>query len=166
MLGLLVAAIGVFVALGADVAASRAGTSRIFAYVCSLMAGFGVILGTLLVMQLDSPWTIAIATTAYTSWWFAFLNLVQALESSLRVKLLADVRAEGGRVTLDFFEYRYNDTILLQLRLDRLRSHGAIVERAGRIYVTSPGLKLIAHFFRVLKRVLIGRTSEFESRRP
>lgn len=166
MLGLLVAILGVFVALAADVVASRLRAMRVVAYSCSFGAGFGVVLLALIVQMRDLSWaTAAITMLAYAAWWFAFLNLVQALESSLRVKLLTEVRAAGGRVPLSFFEDRYNDARLLTLRLDRLRAHGAIVERNGRFHVMSPGLKLLAHFFRALKIMLIGRTSEFQERR-
>lgn len=166
MVGLLVAALGVFVALAADVAASRLGATRIVAYSCSFVSGLGIVLVTLIVMPLERPWVIAaVAILAYVAWWFAFLNLVQALESSLRVKLLSEVRSAGGRVRLSFFEDRYSDASLLTLRLDRLRAHGSIVEQNGRLYVMSPGLKFLAHFFRGLKRMLIGRASEFEERR-
>jgi hypothetical protein len=166
MLGLLVASLGLFFALGTDVVASRSGASRIVVYMCSFVTGFATVLAALVMLPLESPWTAAaVAALAYAAWWFAFLNLVQALESSLRVKLLAEVRGAGGRVPLSFFEGRYNDARLLGLRLDRLRAHGAIVERNGRFYVISPGLKFLANFFRVLKRALIGRISEFEERR-
>lgn len=149
-------------ALVADVAASRAGASRVKAYAASLVAGLCATFGLLLLLPIQTAVaTFGIAFLAYGAWWFTFLNLVQSLESSLRVRLLGEVRAAGGRISLAMLEARYNDDTLLCLRLDRLRAHGSVTESAGRLRVASPGLKAIAGFFRFLKRTLLGRISEF-----
>jgi hypothetical protein len=162
MLALAAAAFGMFVALVADVLASRAGASRMASYGTSLGTGFSATLGLpLLLLSCASLATMSIAILAFGAWWFVFLNLAQALESSLRVRLLGEVRAAGGRLSRSALEARYSDASLLRLRLDRLRTHGAVVERDERLHVTSSGLKILAGFFRSLKKVLIGRTSEF-----
>lgn len=161
MLGLIAAGFGMAWALVGDVAASRLGAGRLASYGVSLVAGF---CATLLLMcflpRLAWP-TVVIALLAYGAWWFAFLNLVQSLESSLRVKILGAVRASGGRITRAALAEQYNDQRLLRLRLDRLRTSAAVTEHDGRLHVASPGLKAIAGFFRLLKKLLIGTTSEF-----
>lgn len=164
MLGLLVAALGLLMALAADVVASRAGASRVMAYATSLVIG----LCCTLVFSLLLPFRVSlvealIGLIAYGAWWFSFLNLVQALESSLRVRLLAEVRAAGGRISLAELTQRYDDATLLRMRLQRLRAGGAVVEQDGRLHVVSPGLRTIAGFFRFLKRILVGQSSEFEA---
>lgn len=162
VIGLIAATIGMFIALATDVIASRIGVARIVAYGASLATGF---LGTLLAAFVLVPAiridVFGVAALAYGAWWFAFLNLVQALASSLRVRLLQEVRAAGGRMSRAKLRQRYNDNTLLSLRLDRLLNHGAVVERDGRLYVASPGLKRLARFFRILKKTLTGRISEF-----
>lgn len=159
------AAIGMFVALAADVVVSRAGAARLTAYGTSLFAGlFAMLLATVLLPGGARFDTIGIAILSYGAWWFAFLNLVQALESSLRVRLLREVRTAGGRLRRSALEQRYNDAIVLGLRLDRLRKSGAVVESGGRLHVASAGLKTIAAFFRFLRLALMGRNSEFEDR--
>jgi hypothetical protein len=165
--GLVAAAIGMLVALAADIVASRAGAARLTAYGASLFAGlFAVLPATVLLpggVRFD---TIGIAVLSYGAWWFAFLNLAQALESSLRVRLLNEVRAAGGRMRRSALEQRYNDAILLSLRLDRLLKSGAVVESDGRLHVRSASLKTIAAFFRFLRLALMGRVSEFEAPAP
>ncbi len=161
MMGLLAAGFGMALALVGDVAASRLGAGRVASYGTSLLTGF---LATLLLVFLlpDAEWpTVVISLLAYGAWWFAFLNLVQSLESSLRVKILGAIRASGGQITRPVLATLYNDHRLLGLRLQRLRTSGAIVERDGRLHVMSPGLKAISGFFRILKMLLIGRPSEF-----
>jgi hypothetical protein len=152
----------VFVSLVGDVACSRAGVSRLTSYGVSLAIGFGATLALMLAL----PWRasiaeVSVAVLAYGAWWFVYINLVQALESSLRIRLLGEVRKAGGNMSRAALETQYNDALLLRLRLDRLRSCGAVVEREGRLHVASSGLKKLAGFFGVLKKVLIGRTSEF-----
>ncbi len=162
MTGLIAAALGLALALAGDVAASRLGAARVSAYATSLIVGFCATLAFALCLPSRSgAATIAVALLAYGAWWFSFLNLVQALESSLRVKLLGAVRAAGGRISRAGLAEHYNDGGLLRLRLDRLRASGTVRENDGRLLVVSPGLRAIAGFFRLLKKVLIGRTSEF-----
>ena len=147
-------------ALIADVLSSRLGASRLASYGTSLLAGLLATIGGALLLSKAGTST-GTAVIAYCAWWFVFLNLVQALESSLRVKLLGEIRAAGGRISSADLEARYNDTALLQLRLQRLIAGGAVERSNRRLRVVSPGLRAIARLFRVLKKVLIGRTSEF-----
>lgn len=162
MLGLVAAALGMLAALIADVLSSRLGASRLASYGTSLLAGLLATVGGALLLSRASPAaSTGTAVIAYGAWWFIFLNLVQALESSLRVKLLGEIRAAGGRISSADLEARYNDTALLQLRLQRLIAGGAVAQSNRHLRVVSPGLRAIAGLFRVLKKVLIGRTSEF-----
>jgi hypothetical protein len=160
VLGLAAAAFGLVLALCGDVAGSRAGLARVSAYGLSLLTGFAGVVAWLLLAK-ASLGTALTALFAYAAWWFAFLNLVQALESSLRARLLGEVRAAGGRMARATLEARYNDNGLLRLRLSRMQARGAVVERDGRLFVASSGLKAIAGLFRFLKLALLGRTSEF-----
>ena len=161
MLGLIAASFGMVFALVGDVVASRMGAGRVTSYGASLLAGFCATILLLLVLQGSDGPTAMIAMLAYGAWWFAFLNLVQSLESSLRVKILGAMRASGDRISLTELARQYNDRILLGLRLERLRASGAVSEIGGRLRVESRGLKAIASFFRVLKMLLVGKTSEF-----
>lgn len=163
MAGLFAAGIGLVCALLFDVFSSRAGLSRIASYGVSLAGGAIVSIVAAAVLGKGSPAAFAIALVAYGAWWFIALNLIQALESSLRVRLLREVMASGGRIPLARLETSYNDRSLLGLRLSRLRGAGAVIERDGCLFVVSPGLRAVAGFFRLLKKICIGRLSEFES---
>jgi hypothetical protein len=165
VLGLIAAALGTMAALIADVATARTGASRPFSYGVGFLVGLAASLALSLSLAGQADLGVAgIAVIAYGAWWFILLNLVQALDSSLRVRLLGEVRAAGGRIDRAALEARYNDDVLLRRRLDRLREHGAIVERDGKLCVFSPGLRLLAEVFRRLKLALLGRASEFEGR--
>src|SRR5436190_7110107 len=141
MLGLIAAGFGMAWALAGDVAASRLGARRLTSYGTSFIVGFcAMSLGLLFLPNAGWPTTV-IALLAYGAWWFAFLNLVQSLESSLRVKILGALQASGGRIIRSALAEQYNDHRLLGLRLQRLRASGAVIEQNGRLHVVSPGLK-------------------------
>jgi hypothetical protein len=163
MAGLFAAGAGIVFALLFDVLSSRAGLSRVASYGVSLAGGALMAIIAAAILGQGSAAAFAVAIVAYGAWWFIVLNLVQALESSLRVRLLREVMALGGRIPIAWLEARYNDRSLLGLRLGRLRDAGAIVERDGRLFVASRGLRAVAGFFRLLKKICIGRLSEFES---
>ena len=154
MAGLFAAGIGMIFALLFDILSSRAGLSRLASYGVGLAGGAVLSIAAVAILAKGSPAAIVVALLAYGAWWFIALNLIQALVSSLRVRL---------RIPITRLEARYNDHSLLGLRLSRLRGAGAIVERDGRLFVVSPGLRAVAGFFRLLKKICVGRISEFES---
>ena len=76
---------------------------------------------------------VGIAILLFCSWWFIFfLNFVQAMESSIRVNLLREMRAGGGSMSRAQLADRYNDARLVRLRLDRLRLGGGAIAVEGR----------------------------------
>jgi MFS family permease len=154
MTALLAACVGLLVAIVVDVLAGRAGLSRIAAYGISLLAG------AVVALALAPAWPLTVLAL-YAPWWFVFLNFTQGLESSLRIRLLREVQAEGGQIERAALLDRYNDASLLRLRLQRLLDGGAVLRHDGRLVVASAGLRAIARFFRLLKRLLLGRDSEF-----
>jgi hypothetical protein len=162
MAGLFAAAIGMFFALLIDILSSRAGLSRVASYATGLVGGAAFSIAATAILAKGSMAGTLIAVLAYGAWWFIALNLIQALESSLRVRLLREVMDAGGRIPIAELEVRYNDRSLLGLRLSRLRAAGAVIERSGRLFVASPGLRAVAAVFRLLKKACVGRTSEFE----
>ena len=158
MSGMIAASIG-------HILASRAGAGRIRGYGVSLLSGIVVmamLCGMTVSRRIIDVETAAISLLGFCSWWFIFfLNFVQAMESSIRVNLLREMRANGGSMSRVQLESRYSDMRLVQLRLERLVAGGAIAEREGRFTVTSPSSLRVARLFRLLKMVLLGRQSEF-----
>ena len=162
---MLISTSGMIAALIGHVFVSRAGAGRIQAYGLSLLAG--IVVTVLLCVLAASGGVIDAATAAivlllFCSWWFIFfLNFVQAMESSIRVNLLREMRTSGGSMSRAQLESRYNDARLVKLRLERLIAGGAVVESDGRLKVTSPASLRLARVFRLLKMMLLGKQSEF-----
>jgi hypothetical protein len=164
---LIAAALGIGGATAAHVEALRLGTTQVRAYVLSLTVGASVTLVSIgmfvYLLERTQIWSALIALALYGSWWFILLNFVQTSESSMRVRLLREFMAAGGALSREALAARYNDELVLRLRLDRMREAGAVVERGGRLFVASGQLRLLARFFRYLKIVMTGRRSEFDN---
>lgn len=161
----IIALFGLFFAVVSHVAALRAGLGALKAYAISLLAGVAVVNLAPLYYRGDGPfdWGIAIASLLlFGSWWFIFLNLVQATESSIRVRILSEVLAAGNSLNRATLSALYNDDLLVRIRLDRLMSIGAVTQKDGCLFVKSAQVYWLARFFRLLKIILIGRPSEFE----
>lgn len=165
---LLIPLLAMCIAVATHVAASRIGIAHRPALGASLGAGVAATAAAVVIM-LDRPTgaaapiidVIAAPTLLYLSWWYMFLNFVQSLESSLRVRILAELTRAGGSLDEVTLRRRYDDGVLMSLRLARLLRSQAMIERDGRLFVVSPVLALLGRFARRLKRLITGRSSEF-----
>jgi hypothetical protein len=148
-------------AILAHFVATRLHAKRVAGYGFSLLGGI-VTAGLLTVLLASEGETDFLAPgLLFASWWFIFLNFVQTSQSSLRVSVLRELQ-QGGGISRAALQERYNNRALVLLRLNRLLSAGAVVERNGSYFVKSGSLKFLARFFRVLKIAILGRPSEFE----
>jgi hypothetical protein len=140
----------------------RAGARHLSAYGISLAVGICAALATALLLPgEDAVGSAAIAVLLFCAWWFVFLNFFQSSQSSLRVNILRHIAVHGGRLERSQLFIKYNDDALIRLRIERLVQGGGIVERDGRYFVASGGLRMLARFFWLLKMLIMGRPSEF-----
>jgi hypothetical protein len=162
------AATGMACAILMDIITSRLGVSRTSAYGMSFMCGLVVAIATMFLDDLSSAvggeefGASVLALMLYGTWWFIFLNFVQSFDSSLRVRIMTILYDASGRLRRVELYRSYSDQLILELRLERLRKGGYVVERDGRLFVSSTTLKFLARFFRALKVALLGRRSEFD----
>jgi hypothetical protein len=155
---------GMAVAIVAHVVASRAGAGIVWSYIWSLIAGFlatALPCSMALMWNTFSGWAVLTALLLFGSWWFIFLNIAQAMESSIRVQLVRELLASGGSLPYAQLLDRYNDEGLVRLRLQRLVAGGTVIQREGRLFLQSRPTYLLARFFRLLKVALFGKRSEF-----
>lgn len=161
---LAIALVAMAASIGAHLLACRRGLPHLTAYVASLIVGFMVTIGgLLLVVPHDATflWSLPVALGLFGSWWFIFLNIVQAMESSLRIRILREIALAGGSLSTEALSARYSDSRLIGLRVSRLTESGAIRQRGDRLLVASRPLLFLARLFRLLKLMIIHRTSEF-----
>lgn len=158
------ALIALAIAMLAHFIATRLHAKRVTGYGLSLLAG--IVTGGFLtaVLAWAGEGNLLAPGLLFMSWWFIFLNFVQTSQSSLRVSVLRELMRQGGTISRAALQERYNNRALVMLRLNRLLSGGAVVERNGGYFVVSGPLRFLARFFRVLKIAILGRPSEFQQR--
>jgi hypothetical protein len=143
-------------------------------YVRSAIAGFGagstiMAMGEALrfaahpVGWLEGVVLLAGDFTIYGCAAFLFFNFINAGESSIRIRILRELRTGGGPLTEAALLKIYNDRIILDTRLGRMISNGQIECIDGRYRLVAHTLLRPAKLFRFLKWLLLGRTSEFDS---
>jgi hypothetical protein len=98
----------------------------------------------------------------YTSGAFLCFNVVNVSESSIRVRILRELRKSPKPLSEAGLLEIYNDRMIIESRLARLldSGHAELLGRRYRLLPTTPLLQL-ATAMRLLKQVLLRRTSEF-----
>jgi hypothetical protein len=90
---------------------------------------------------------------------FSFANLGQA---SIRIRIYARIAAARNGITLEEIAREYNEASLMEVRLQRLVESGDLVLRDGRYFLDRKRFVLIAHTIFWIKRLILGKLSEFD----
>jgi len=164
MLPVLIAVAGMVIATVADLGGARAGLGRLSTYGLSLLSGLTFVV-VISAAGVHLGWgETTVAVLLYGSWWFAFLNLVQSLKSSLRVHILYLLMAHGGRIRESELLSHYNNQKIVSMRLDRLMANSSVIEKDGKLYLRSVPLAALVTLFRWIKVLVLGRPTEFGER--
>ncbi len=147
-----------------DLLVARFTGKRILGYVASFLItliGFPLII-ILVTPAANDVFEIIIALGIALMWWFIYLNAVQAVESSLRIRMLMEIQARGGALSVDELHAAYSDERLIRIRLKRLEEAGAVTTVGGLRRLQSKKLLNAALFFTALKRIILNKTSQFD----
>jgi membrane-bound ClpP family serine protease len=151
--------------------------AAIFEVLCARYSGkriYGYLLG-LLVVVITVPIFLSIFRTSTFSfyqyligfglalmWWFIYLNLVQSVESSMRVRILREFRKRSGATNPDEIKETYNDETLIRMRLERLEQAGAILYSGEEWSLRSRQLEIASKSITIIKKLLLNRSSQFD----
>ena len=165
MLSLFIAATGVLSTLIVQVLMLRAKSSHGKAYVVSKFFGLALVIIVSLCYSegFHGKYISFLFVTVlfFLTWWFVLLNVLQSFVSSLRINILRLLMENGGKISKKRFHVIYNDRKLIETRIIRLKTAGAISETNGFLYVSSFKLRLLAKCFGILKILIVKRSSEF-----
>ena len=101
-----------------------------------------------------------LATYAFLSYgYFHFVNLG---ETGRRIRLLRELYETPDGLTLGQLLSRYNTKEIVALRLARLINNGQVILENGRYRTGRPMMASIARVIVLLKKIILGRRSEFE----
>lgn len=108
------------------------------------------------------PFQLILVTGVGLMIWFMYLNIAQAVNSSLRIRVLLELSEKGAATSFRELSQKYNDEDLIRMRLARLVSGGAVEKRSEKYYLNSGKLVHIANFFSLLKSIVVGKASQFD----
>ncbi len=146
-----------------DLMVARSSDKRILGYATSFLITLFFVPLVLLITGSDTNvYEILIGLGIALMWWFIYLNFVQAVESSIRVRMLMEIQAKGGSLTIDELRQAYNDEKLIRIRLERLENAGAVTNINSQRYLKSTKLRKAALFFTALKRLVLNKASQFD----
>lgn len=156
---LLAALIAFIAAVACDLLVARITGRRTRGYAASLAATIVLTpILTLALVPVADIFLVLIVLGIALMGWFVYLNLAQAVESSIRFRVIQSIHEQGDSASLARLTETYDDRRLLRLRLERLVEGGAVERTADGTYrVRSGGLKLLAGFFSASRRFLLGQ---------
>ena len=105
-------------------------------------------------LLVHAPTYLALSYCAY--------NFIQLGQSSIRIRMYAEIASEPSGVSVEEMKREYDDQAMMQARLRRLIESGDIVEKEGRYFVGRRRLVGISDIIVAAKRLLLGKASEFE----
>ena len=90
--------------------------------------------------------------------YFHFINLG---ETGRRVRIVRELYGADG-LTMDELLKNYNTADMVEIRLARLLNNGQIVEHNGKLVIKNPFLLRASHVMVFMKKLMLGKTSEFD----
>ena len=108
----------------------------------------------ILALLVDAPIYLALSFLAY--------SFVQLGQTSIRIRMYAEIAAKPSGMSLEEMNKEYDDKALMRARIQRLIESGDIVKKDGRYFVGRKRFLYIANIVFAAKPILLGRASEFE----
>jgi len=114
---------------------------------CALACGFG---------QELAPALVTYGALGYC--YFHFINLG---ETARRIRIVRELAQAGENgLTREELLARYNARTIVEARFARLLNNSQIIEKSGRLFPGKPAVLYMAWTILLMKRILLGRTSE------
>ena len=106
----------------------------------------------------DAVAVLAMNLASFVALAYGYFTFVNLNFTSIRVRILRELSAHHGSMTLRQLLAAYDADVALTMRLKRLTDKGQITQRNDRYYLERPGAVLIlAYVLDGLKLVILGR---------
>jgi hypothetical protein len=89
---------------------------------------------------------------------FAFMETYYTLNTSVSLRVVSEIAASGGAMTLDELKARYSYTWMIGQRLRMLAAGGLVQERGGRFAATPKAAHLCRLFIFVKRSLRLGES--------
>ncbi len=136
----------------------------------TLFAGFGVGMVAVIAVSAvalhfselsasDSLGLLLLNLMAYGALGFGYFNFVNMNITSLRIRMLQELLARGGRMSREELLSCYGTDEMIDLRISRLVRGGHLVESGGRLQIGKRSFLLLARVFALLRWIVLGRAA-------
>jgi hypothetical protein len=162
-----IAALGVNVVAQVLIVRSRRGTKFFRSIVEGCVIGLvALVMGDCYILRNAATPELVVMllvnTSIYLGLSYCYYAVASLGHASIRVRLYSEIAgAESGKSMAELGSLYREDT-LIQLRLDRLTRSGDLAENCGRYFIGRTRLLTVANIIFAAKRMVLGRTSEFE----
>jgi hypothetical protein len=104
---------------------------------------------------------VTVHAMTYVALSYCYFNFVNLGQSSIRIRIYAEIAASPEGLSVQDLEKDYNEKALMDMRLRRLAESGDIVKKDGRFFVGRQRLVPVARIVFAAKQFLLSRKSEF-----
>jgi len=129
-------------------------------FLCGLIVAFAVSgwgVSRMAISLQDRGGYVVLNLLSYLALAFGYFNFVNLTVASLRIRLLEEIRASGGALSVDALEAAYNSRAVVAIRLQRLIQGGHLVEKNGRLHSGRLPFLIVARIFDGLRWFILGR---------
>jgi hypothetical protein len=163
-----IAAMGANVIIQIILVRVRRGTCFLRSIVEGVLTGLIVmtVLEALLILRLGASRDeiavfFLVNAPTYLALSYCYFGLANLGQSSIRIRLFAEIGETSAGVSLQQIARKYDETVLMKLRIQRLVESGDIIHKEGRYVIGRTRLVLLAKLMRALKFVVLGKKSQF-----
>lgn len=115
--------------------------------------------------RVDATASMLLNVATYTGLAFGYFSFVNLCLTSLRIRILRELRDAGGSLPLVTLQARYDNHVMIGVRLQRLITGGHITERDNTIYPARSLFLTIARLFDFLRWLVLGPRGDAGQRR-
>ena len=108
-------------------------------------------------------WIISVFVNApaYAALSYCYFGLVNLGNTSIRIRLYAEIAERKDGMTMEDIGLIYNEQAFTKMRIERRVESGDLVEKDGRYYAARMKLVYSARILGVVRYLIIGKASEF-----
>lgn len=130
----------------------------------SLLAIDGVSLMWMpLINRFDQAGIFLLTTLTYGALGYSYFHFINLGETARRIRLLRELYDAGGTLTHQQLLDRYSAQEVVNKRINRLLSTGQIICKEQRYFIGSHTVLYIAQIMTTMKKILLGKNSEYDT---
>jgi hypothetical protein len=144
-------------------------------YFLSIISGFAAGLVVFALLEIAVLWkepssdqifmALFVDAPTYAALAYCYYNFVQLGQSSVRIRLYTEISACTDGLAVEEVARQYADDALVRVRLQRLVESGDVRQVDDRYFAGRRRLVAISKMMFLAKRLLLGKSSEFEKMR-